>query len=68
MQPPLTIPNLQQSSRQMANEMMAGSNGATSPPIFDSSNPTSPVVADRSKLQNRDSYGFAGKGLERIKE
>lgn len=60
------MPNLQQSARQIANEMMASSNGAVSPPIFDSSNPTSPVATDWRV--HRESFGFDRKGLEKITE
>jgi hypothetical protein len=66
-QPPLTMPNPQQSARHAA----AADNGPLSPGIvFDSSNPTSPAGAkDRPKTQGRrESFGFEWKGLERISE
>lgn len=66
-QPPLTMPNPQQSARQAA----AGDNGPLSPAIvFDASNPTSPSGSkDRPKTQGRrESFGFDWKGLERISE
>ena len=72
------MPNLQQSVRQVANDMMShgshshghghgGPYGPLSPPIFDSSTPTSPVLTDRRA--QRGSFDFERKsGLERITE
>jgi hypothetical protein len=57
------------STRQASNDV--NMNGPTSPPVFDSSNPASPVLTDRSRMRaemRRESLGGDGKGLERISE